>query len=483
MQIRKLKTSLAAAALAIALAALSGCGGGSDTVAGGGIGGSGVAVASVGTVTGFGSVIVNGVTYATQGAEILLENTSAGSGDETLARLLSTGMVVRVEGVLSVDGSATANRVFFNKDLKGPVESLTDLDAFTKQVVILGQTVVLDIFSVFRNTTNADVTPGMVLEISGYADESGRIQATYVNKVADSLPPGATVEIKSLVQSVNLQTKTYAANSLSVDFGAAEFTGLPSGGPQVGQMINAIGRLQSPNVLIAERLELVEEFGAGAFETADLEGILTRTGSQGEFAIGRYTVRTDTATVFLNLSPQDLNRGTRVIVRGTLAGRAILADEIRLSEKIRIESDADSVFPAENRVVLSGLGSIDILATAMTRIIGTAAGLDEIQPGDHVRLVGRRGPGGEIFASSLLVTPSKQNVELASPVDLVKSPELVVFGVTINTSTIPADRFRGPGGKPVSPADFLGLVKAGDIVAAEGNLQSGTITWTAIQLE
>jgi hypothetical protein len=57
------------------------------------------------------------------------------------------------------------------------------------------------------------------------------------------------------------------------------------------------------------------------------------------------------------------------------------------------------------------------------------------------------------------------------------------LGVTIDTSTIPADRFRGSGGKPVSPADFLGVVKPGDIVAAEGNLQSGTITWTAIELE
>jgi hypothetical protein len=484
MRVIQFKNIIAAAALTITLAALSACGGGGgDSVAGGGVGGSGVTVASVGTVTGFGSVIVNGVTYTTQGAEVLVENAPAGSGDEALARNLSTGMVVRVEGVLNADGSAAARRVYFNKDLKGPVESLTDLDAFTKEVILLGQAVVLDPFSVLRNTTAAGVSTGMVLEVSGYADEAGRIQATYVNKIADSLPAGGSVEIKGLVQNVDSPSKTCQINALTIDFSSAVLSGLPAGSPQAGQLLKATGRRQPANLLIADRLEPAEEFGSGEFETAELEGIITRTGGASEFAIGRYTVLTDATTSYRNLSPQDLNRGTRVIVRGALTGKSILADEISLFEKIKIESNADTVFPAGNRLVLSGLGSIDVLATATTRIIGTAAGLDEIQPGDHVRLAGRRGSGGEIFASSLLVTPFKQNVELAGPVDLVTSPELVVLGVTIDTSTIPADRFRGSGGKPVSPADFLGLVKAGDIVAAEGNLQSGTITWTAIELE
>ncbi len=125
---------IAGTALVIALAALGGCGGGGGgSVAGGGVGGSGVTVASVGTVTGFGSVIVNGVAYATGDAEIFIENESKGSGDAALVQYISTGMVVRVEGVLNADGSATASRVFFNEDLKGPVESITELDPYSSQ--------------------------------------------------------------------------------------------------------------------------------------------------------------------------------------------------------------------------------------------------------------------------------------------------------------------------------------------------------------
>jgi hypothetical protein len=484
MRVRQFKKVIAAAALMLALAALSACGGGGGSnVAGGGVGGSGVAVASVGTVTGFGSVIVNGIAYGTRDAEVFIGNVSKGSGDEAIARHLSTGMVVRVEGVLGADGNSTANRVFFSSDLRGPVESLAELDPFSLQMVILGQNVVLTPFCVYQNTSAADLSIGMVLEVSGYPDESGRLQATYVNKLADTLPPGGTVEIKGLVEAVDAQALTYTVNSLTVDFSSADLSGLAGGIPRVGQLLEAQGRRPAPNRLIADRVERVEEFGSGAFETADSEGIITRTGASDEFTIGRYTVRTDEATVYLNLSPRDLNRGTRVIVRGTLSDRTLLADEVSLPEKLRIESDAGSVDPTENRLVLAGLEPITIQASATTRIIGTAAVLDEIQPNDHVRVLGRRSSNGSVFASSLQVTPSDSTAELAGPVDSVAPPELVVLGVTIDTSSIPADRFRGLGGKPISATEFFQIVRPGDIVAAEGIQQAGSITWTAIKVE
>ncbi len=475
---------IAGTALVIALAALGGCGGGGGgSVAGGGVGGSGVTVASVGTVTGFGSVIVNGVAYATGDAEIFIENESKGSGDAALVQYISTGMVVRVEGVLNADGSATASRVFFNEDLKGPVESITELDPYSSQLVILGQTVVLGPFCVFRNTTVAEIAAGMVLKVSGYSDESGQIQATYVQKTGDALPPNGAVQLKGLVQSVDALARTYTVNALTVDFSSADLNGLPGGIPQAAQLLEASGRLAAPDRLIAERIEAVEEFGAGGFETAEYEGIITRTEGANEFAIGRYTVQTDESTVYLNLAERDLNRGTRIIVRGTLADRTILADEISLPGAVRMESDTGTVDLLGNRLTLSGMDPVSIQATATTRIIGTAAGLGEIEPGDHVRMIGRRGIDGSIFASSLQVTPSNPTVELAGLVDSIAPPVLVVLGVTIDTASIPADRFRGSGGKPISSAAFFDLVEPGDLIAAEGNLEAGAITWTAIKLE
>ncbi len=340
----------------------------------------------------------------------------------------------------NADGSATASRVFFNEDLKGPVESITELDPYSSQLVILGQTVVLGPFCVFRNTTVAEIAAGMVLKVSGYSDESGQIQATYVQKTGDALPPNGAVQLKGLVQSVDALARTYTVNALTVDFSSADLNGLPGGIPQAAQLLEASGRLAAPDRLIAERIEAVEEFGAGGFETAEYEGIITRTEGANEFAIGRYTVQTDESTVYLNLAERDLNRGTRIIVRGTLADRTILADEISLPGAVRMESDTGTVDLLGNRLTLSGMDPVSIQATATTRIIGTAAGLGEIEPGDHVRMIGRRGIDGSIFASSLQVTPSNPTVELAGLVDSIAPPRRPYWSYWALRSTRPRSR-------------------------------------------
>jgi hypothetical protein len=144
-----------------------GCGGGGgDALAGGGVGGTGITVSSVGTATGIGSVIVNGSTYDTTAAEVFVDNASMGFGNQALVQSISVGMVVRVEGRLTSDGSTIADRVLFSNELRGPVESIDELDALSKQAVILGQKIVMDDRTVFRDTDAASIAVGMVLEVA-----------------------------------------------------------------------------------------------------------------------------------------------------------------------------------------------------------------------------------------------------------------------------------------------------------------------------
>jgi hypothetical protein len=471
--------------LLLLLAALqAGCGGGGgESLAGGGIGGTGITVSSVGTATAFGSVIVDGVTYDTATAEVFVDKASMGSGEQALVQNIAVGMVVRVEGRLTVEGNAIADRVFFSNDLKGPLESITELDAVSKQAVILGQTILMDDRTVFRNTDAAAIAVGMVLEVSGFVDESGSINATYINKVADSLLPEDSVEIKGVVQNLDLPSKTFQINLLAIDYSAANLNELPGLTPATGQLLKVSGKLQAAGLVIAERLEPEEEFGSGVFTTVDLEGIITQTVPPSEFGIGRYTITVDLETLYKNLESKDLNRGTRAIVRGTLTNRSILADEITRPEDIRMESNALSINLAENGLVLSGLESAPALTTATTRIIGIASGLDQIQIGDHVRLLGRRTSGGDVLASSLLVTPSAETVELAGPVESVSEPFIVIAGVQVSTAGIPSNGFKGVNGTPLSPAEFFGILTTGDTVALQGTLQGGSASWTAIRLE
>ncbi|MGD8372458.1 MAG: DUF5666 domain-containing protein, partial [Syntrophobacterales bacterium] len=100
---------------------------------GGGIGGSGVT--SQGSITGFGSIVVNGTEFDTTNATIIVEGEEAGVVD------LHLGMVVTVYGT---DGkSAVANRVVYNDNVEGPVKNIVD-NGTSKQFEILNQTVIVN---------------------------------------------------------------------------------------------------------------------------------------------------------------------------------------------------------------------------------------------------------------------------------------------------------------------------------------------------
>jgi hypothetical protein len=72
-----------------------------------------------GPITGFGSVIVNGVRFSTTGATILVNGVAATEAD------LAIGQVVRVEGTVDAGGTTgTAQSVTFEDNVTGPIESI-----------------------------------------------------------------------------------------------------------------------------------------------------------------------------------------------------------------------------------------------------------------------------------------------------------------------------------------------------------------------
>jgi hypothetical protein len=458
-----------------------GCGGGGDSQAGGGIGGTGLYASTVGTVTDFGSVVVDGVTYETRSARVMVENDLRGTGDEAVIQNLAVGMVVRVEGWLNDDGSGRAEQVFFSADLQGPVESLTTLDSYTKRILILGQPVVIDDRTIFRNTAVSAVAEGMVLEVSGYADEDGVILATFVGKIADSLPPGGPVKIKGEVKDLDTGARTFRIGSLTIDY--ADATRFPAGGLEPGQFLDVWGRLQAPGLLAADRLDLAEDIGSGAFETIDLEGIVNQIKSSTEFKLGRRIVRTDQATVWTNILPEELTPGMRVIFRGALLDGAILAREIRLFEKIRIRSNVSAVIPTQNSLVLTGFEGVRVATSATTRIRGKASSLEGIQPGDQLKVFGRHLSDGMVLASMVLVLPSADLVAITGPVESVAPPNIVILGVGINTDLVPAGGFRGRDGSPITAEEFFNSVQVGDTLAAEGVLQAGVPVWNRVEIQ
>ncbi|MFA9421836.1 MAG: DUF5666 domain-containing protein, partial [Gammaproteobacteria bacterium] len=164
------------------LTSCGGGGGGGDTVAG--IGGTGI---SSGTVTGFGSVFVNGVEFETSGTVFDIDDSGTGSQDD-----LALGMIVTVNGIVNDDGvTGSATSISFDDQLQGPVSnlSLPDLDGENRTFSILGTTVHISaIDTVFDVTGLLSGTPfgfdqianGNNVEVSGFFNTAGGLVATRV---------------------------------------------------------------------------------------------------------------------------------------------------------------------------------------------------------------------------------------------------------------------------------------------------------------
>ncbi len=163
--------------------------GNTDFAGGGGIGGSGSpSTISLGTITGFGSIFVNGVEFFfADDAKIKLENVDVLDSD------LKLGMVVKVEGEIDANGTTgTATKVESGYVVKGAIEDtpLADVDNLTKTFTILGSTVIVD-----RSSTVFHPLPGSVsfdfdtiskcnyIRLSGYFNNQGVIIATHVEEL------------------------------------------------------------------------------------------------------------------------------------------------------------------------------------------------------------------------------------------------------------------------------------------------------------
>ena len=121
------------------------CSGGGGSIAGGGIDGTG-------TISGFGSIIVNGSEFDTSNAVIVIDGEEIGIGDEVALDNLDIGKVVNVEGSPGEDDeSFVANRVIYSNNAKGPVQNINTIDIKTKEIVVLGQTVILNVNTAFKD--------------------------------------------------------------------------------------------------------------------------------------------------------------------------------------------------------------------------------------------------------------------------------------------------------------------------------------------
>ncbi len=313
--LRTAPTRLAIAGLGLMLV-LAACGGGGGGVASVGSGGTGAF--SVGTVTGFGSVIVNGLRYDDSAASVSDEDGPRSRSD------LKLGMVVKVRGTVNA-GASSANSIMFDSELLGPVSALNNT---AKTVTILGQKVLFDASSVFDASLPqgfASIQANQVLEVHGYLNPlTNELQATLVELKSNP----NKYKLSGIVRNLQTSAKTLQIGSETIGYSSLNGSQLPASLAN-GVLIKARLSPTASNTSVtwnATKLSLPDA-GVQDEDQADVEGLITAFVSSSQFTVGTVPVDARNASV---PSGTVLQLGARVKVEGSITGGVLIAREVKL---------------------------------------------------------------------------------------------------------------------------------------------------------
>jgi hypothetical protein len=313
------------------------CGsGGGGMMAGGGIGGTGII--SSGTITTFGSIVVNGTEFDTSTAAIIVNGAEIGVGDEIVLDNLDIGRVVTVEGTGNLDDiSAVGVRVIYNDNVRGPIESINDIDdATTKEIVVLGQIVVVNVITKLEGTDFDKIAQNDLVEVSGLVDDTGAIRATFLEKTGEFMP-GNVVGVTGFIVNLDIDAKTFEINDLTVNYASIDSGSLPEGFAD-DLLVEVEGTLDAAGgEMRATSIELGDEIGDGDSDQVEVLGFVTDIGSAFEFTVGNQKVQFDTTTLFVDGKPEDILLGAKLEAEGLLVDGILFADEIEFWGPDQIE--------------------------------------------------------------------------------------------------------------------------------------------------
>jgi hypothetical protein len=316
-----------AAPLGLAALALAACGGSGTQTAGIDRGGVTTPVSVVGPITGFGSIVVNGVHYNVDKAMVVVD------GDPATASDLQLGQVVTVLGERDASGSTgTANQVLFQTNVRG---SISALNSAATQITVLGQTVIASSSTVFDlsgvPSSFGSLRVGDLVAVSGFVSAQGAIEATRIQSVM----AGSGLLAFGVVSNLDTALLRFNLGALVVDYSqAALIEGFVSGAPSNGDQVLVRATSTAPSgALLASEVRKAEDEGTQTGQEAEVEGLITRFASATDFDVGGRTVTTTAATTYQGGTASALALNAKVEVAGTVnASGVIVATRIEIDD-------------------------------------------------------------------------------------------------------------------------------------------------------
>lgn len=373
---------LAAVALAWGLGACGGGGGEASTAT---PASSTSSAYTQGTLTGFGSIIVNGVHFDETSATITDD-----AGTLQAASALKLGMQVQIDSAAVANGAATAHAVRFGSIALGPVASI---DTGTSTFVLLGQTIDVGTDTVFDRALAAGLsalTVDAVVAVHGvYDSATGHIVASRI----DSASSASAYKLRGTVASLDTTAKTFAIGGAVIDYSgiaASEVPATLADGVTMRALLST-----TPNASgqwVATRLGDGSAPRPAEHAQALVRGTISAFTSSASFSVNGLTV--DASSASFPDGTSALALGVAVEVAGTVSNGVLVATVVRLesahggdgSHTPQVHGTISSIDSAAQTFVVRGVTVS--YAGAVTYVDGSAS---DLAVGRSVTVVGTIG--------------------------------------------------------------------------------------------
>jgi Domain of unknown function (DUF5666) len=306
-------TWLFAALLAVA------CGGG-----GGDTAGSAGSAFTAGPITGFGSIIVNGVRFEDSRAQVLDDDDQAHDRGE-----LKLGMSVEVESDHVRSGNANARQIRFGAEIVGPVEAI---NVANKQLTVLGQIVDVSDSTVFDDSLAGGLT---ALALTNIVEVHAQFDAATGHYLAKRIEREAQVNffrLRGPLSSLKTADKTFKIGGATISYANVAAADLPA---NFADGLNVRVRLQTTQVngvwqaaSVRSGVRKVEDH-----DEAEVRGTITSFTSLESFSVNGLPVTTSTATTKFPDGTAGIMMGAEVEVEGAISNGVLAATKVELEDQ------------------------------------------------------------------------------------------------------------------------------------------------------
>ncbi|MEJ2650978.1 MAG: DUF5666 domain-containing protein [Gammaproteobacteria bacterium] len=470
--------AIAGTALAITLTLMA-CGSGSDGTSGS-LSSSSTTTTSQGVITGFGSVFVNGVEY------YIGNNTAISvNGRDRSESDLQLGMLVTVKGTVNPDGKiGMANEITYANQVNGVVTANTVSSDGTGTLTVMGQTVTVTADTVFDSNVAGITSPdliqvGNIVEISGYASNTGDITATRIEVKASSQTAVAMIEVKGVISNLDTTTSTFTIGALTVDYSGLSAANLPSVALADGLYVEvkSTTTFDGTGPLVASAIYLEDDGfkGHDGHEGEGLEvwGLVTADYANGQFEVNGRTVQVDANTLLVNGTTDQLLTGNQIKVRTHYdANGNLVADriEFKFTTAYEFQGTLQAVDTTAGTVTVLGKTIYVNSSTLMMDKSSDAMryfSLTDLDPNnsDYLEVHAYKDAAtGNLIATKLERESYSSQSKLIGPVQAVNS--LVVADVPVDTST----------------AGIIPTLNVGQTVMIIGSYSNDTLTATKLSV-